>query len=94
MSERLCKTCNKPHRNYTTLLCNVCRYAKKYGKHPCETCKKPVNLIYKHCFECNLKQNREGKITCECGSVYGYYNQSDHLRTTKHQEYLNLLKEN
>jgi len=55
-------------------------------KHTCETCGKLVSGASKHCYHCNHK------YTCECGSVYTFDNKHAHLRTKKHQDYINESK--
>ena len=38
-----------------------------------------------------MRVNRENKITCECGSKYSRHTKSQHLKTKKHIEFINLL---
>jgi hypothetical protein len=42
----------------------------------------------------NDRERIQRQITCECGSIYIYSNQARHLRTKKHQDYINVSKEN
>ena len=88
--KRLCSRCNQPHRNLITTYCNDCKSPKKLRIVPikrtipsCETCGKLVRGASKHCYDCNHKH------TCECGSVYTNHNKHTHLRTNKHQDYIN-----
>ena len=36
-----------------------------------------------------IKEKRKGKITCECGSVYGKRDKARHNKTKKHINYMN-----
>ena len=39
------------------------------------------------------EKNKE-EINCECGGKYTYYNKNRHIKTKKHQNYINQLHQN
>jgi hypothetical protein len=39
-----------------------------------------------------IKEHKSKKCTCECGGIFTYGNKSQHIKTMKHQKYLNTIE--
>lgn len=50
---------------------------------------KAYELLQKYKTEPNKKYNKKEKVKCECGSSYSMSVKSRHLKTKKHQLYIN-----
>ena len=40
----------------------------------------------------NMKEHKSKKCTCECGSPFTHGNKTNHIKTIKHQKYLNTIE--
>ena len=65
-------------------------YDKKYREEHVEENKKYNEKYYKENKE-QLNKQRNKKCDCVCGSTYTYKNKSTHIKTKKHQKYINNL---
>lgn len=69
----------------------------EYHKNYYQQNKDEISEYHKNRYEANkekIQKWQKAKLTCECGSKYSKSNKSQHMKTVKHQKYINQQNEN
>ena len=53
---------------------------------------KDKNKEYREDNKDKIKEHKSKKCTCECGAIFTHGNKSQHIKTMKHQKYLNTIE--